>query len=304
MSRLDGLRHRLHVVLKGEDYAREIERELEFHLELEALSRSRDGTTQLQREIAARRLLGNATYYREEVRGRTLLSWLDRLRQDASYAWRGLKRSPGFTTAVVLTLALGIGVNTAMFGLLDQLFVRAPAGVSAAREIRRLYVEVSRPDEPSGRLAFDSFNYPDYRAILRAEDSTARIAAFTEPDSTAIVESDASIPVRRSLVTANYFGLLGVRPEHGRFFAPDEDRIEQPTRVVVLSDALWRSAYGANVATIGRSIAIDSRPYTVIGIAPRGPQLVARPRDRPASRDRRPPRPRRLHVATLRTTAH
>jgi putative ABC transport system permease protein len=270
VSLLDGLRHRLIVIWRGERYAREIERELQFHLELEALSRTSDALGPLDRELAARRLLGNTTYYKEEVRAMTLLTWLDRLRQDAAYAWRGLKRSPGFTTAVVLTLGLGIGVNAAMFGLLDQLFVRPPAGVSAPKQIRRLYVDLSRPNEPGGRLAFDSFNYPYYRAVVGAEDSTVRIAAFTQPDSTAIVESDASIPVRRSLVTANYFGLLGVRPERGRFFAADEDHIEHPTPVVVLSDAFWRSTFAANGAIIGRTIRIDSHPCTVIGIAERG----------------------------------
>jgi predicted permease len=269
VSILDGLRHRLIVIWRGERYAREVERELQFHVELEALSRTTDASSPLEGEIAARRLLGNATYYREEVRAMTPLIWLDRLRQDASYAWRGLERSPGFTTAVVLTLGLGIGVNAAMFGLLDQLFVRTPAGVSAAKEIRRLYVDVSRPEEPGGRLAFDSFNYPYYRAIVGAEDSMASIAAFTRPDSIALVESGASIPVRRSLVTANYFGLLGVHPERGRFFAADEDHIESQTRVAVLSDAFWRSAYRGNGAIIGKTITMDSHPYTIIGIAAR-----------------------------------
>jgi putative ABC transport system permease protein len=141
-------------------------------------------------------MLGNISYYREEVRHMTPLHWLDRFLQNSAYAWRGLTRSPGFTIAVVLTLGLGIGVNAAMFSLLDQLFVRPPAGVAAPNQIRRLYQEVSRPNEPGGRLAFDSFNYPDYRAMLRA-DSTLRIAAFTRPESTTIVHADSRIAARR-----------------------------------------------------------------------------------------------------------
>src|SRR5262249_20696594 len=151
---------------------------------------------------------GNATYYREEVRRMTTLHWIDRAWQDASYAWRGLKRSPGFTLTIVVTLGLGIGVNAAMFSLLDRLFVRAPAAVAAPHEIVRIYEEVSRPREPGGRLAFDSFRYPEYRALRRA-DSTLNAALFTTPDSGAIVQGEARTPIRRSRVTANYFTVLG-----------------------------------------------------------------------------------------------
>ncbi|HEY9227156.1 MAG TPA: hypothetical protein VIP11_10945, partial [Gemmatimonadaceae bacterium] len=84
MSMLDGLRHRLHVLLRGDAYARDVERELRFHVELDALAREGD----VDAELTARRTLGNTTYYREEVRSMTLLAWLDRIRQDAAYAWR------------------------------------------------------------------------------------------------------------------------------------------------------------------------------------------------------------------------
>jgi predicted permease len=265
MSLLDGVRHRLYVILRGEHYAREVDREMRFHLDLEALSdKQRDAA---ERELAPRRILGNVSYYREEVRRMTPLHWLDRVRQDAMYAWRGLKRSPGFTAGVVLTLGLGIGVNAAMFSLLDQLFVRPPAGVVAPHDVHRLYVDVSRPNEPGGRLAYDSFLYPNYRAMLRA-DSALQIALFTQPDSGAVVQGDTRIPIRRSLVGANYFSLLGVRPQRGRFFSGDEARIESPTPVAVLSDAIWTSAYGKDVSVIGKVVTINSRAFTVIGIAP------------------------------------
>src|SRR4051812_45765828 len=129
MSSFDGLRHKLYVLLRGDDYAREIERELRFHLELDALA---DPRTR-EAELTARQHLGNATYYREEVRSMSPLRWLDRVRQDASYAWRGMTRTPGFTMTVIATLGLGIGVNAAMFSFVDQIFLRTPAGVAAPR---------------------------------------------------------------------------------------------------------------------------------------------------------------------------
>ena len=125
MSRFDGWRHRLYVLIRGEAYADEIRREMHFHRELDTLAET--GNT-----------LGNETYYREEVRRMTLLTFVARIRQDAGYALRGLKRSPGFTAAVVLTLGLGIGVNAAMFSLLDRLFLDVPHGVAHPEQVRRL----------------------------------------------------------------------------------------------------------------------------------------------------------------------
>ena len=133
MSLLDALRHRLYVLRRGEAYTREVDREMQFHVELARLAERRDWREQFDAEVRARRTLGNTTYYREEVRRMTLNTWVDRIRQDAGYAVRGLKRSPGFTAAVVLTLGLGVGVNGAMFSLLDRIFLQPPAGVERAR---------------------------------------------------------------------------------------------------------------------------------------------------------------------------
>jgi predicted permease len=267
MSLLDAVRHRVYVALRGEAYAREVEREMHFHLELDAIARASSGASGHDREIAPLQSFGNVTYYREEARRMTTLRWIDRLWQDVTYAWRGLKRSPGFTVTVVATLALGIGVNTAMFTLIDEIFVRRPSGVSAPDEIVRLYLDVSRPAEPGGRLAYDSFRYPHYRAI-RDADSTLAVALFQTPDSTAVVRGDTRIPARRSYVSANYFALLGVRPQLGRFFTADEARIETPTPVVVLSDALWRTAFGADRDILGKTITVVARPFVVVGVAP------------------------------------
>jgi predicted permease len=264
VSIFDALRHRLYVVRRGEEYGREVHRELRFHQELDRLAKT-SGTPHRD-EIAPR--LGNATYYREEVRRMTTLHWLDRIAQDMMYAWRGLKRSPGFTATVVVTLALGIGVNAAMFSLLDRLFVRSPAGVAAPHDIVRVYQELSRPRETGGRLAFDSFRYPQYRALRRA-DSTLQVALFTEPDSVGLVQGEARTPIRRSLVTASYFAVLGVRPQIGRLFAPEEDRIEEPSPVAIISDALWRNVYRGDQSVIGAKMVINDKPFTIIGVAPK-----------------------------------
>ena len=266
MSLVDGLIHRLYVLRRGERYGDEVAREMDFHAQLATLAQRGERPDQLAAELTARRTLGNVTYYREEVRRMTPLAWLDGIRQDLGYAWRGLARAPGFTLAVVLTLGLGIGVNASVFSFMNRLFLRVPDGVVDPSSVRRLYVEFSRPEEPTGRLAFDSFSYPFFRAISLAEDSSVHMAAFTEPDSTAIVNGDSRVPIRLSRVTGGYFGVLGVRPERGRLFVGDETRIESPTSVAVISDALWRTAYGADERVLGRMISIGSHQFTVIGI--------------------------------------
>ncbi|HWH51307.1 MAG TPA: ABC transporter permease [Gemmatimonadaceae bacterium] len=269
MSLLDGLRHRLYVLWRGERYGREVARELHFHVELETLAASHDHPA-VDAELVARRAVGNTTYYREEVRRMTPIAWLDVMRQDVGYAWRGLRRSPGFTAAVMITLGLGMGVNAALYSFLDTLFERPPQGVVRPNEVKRLYVEVADPKKPGARFAIAGFPYPNVRAIDAADSGLAELAAFTEPDSAAVIAGATRTPIRLSHVSAGYFSLLGVTPERGRFFSGDEGRIEAPTPVAVLSDGFWRRAFGASDRVIGRRLDIQGRPYTVIGVAAPG----------------------------------
>ena len=191
MSRFDGLRHRLYVLWRGDAYAREVEREIRFHVELDTLGRSAGGLAERDAELAARRALGNSTYVREEVRRMTPQLWIDRIRQDATYALRGLRRSPGFTLAVVLTLGLGIGVNAAMFSLLDRIFLQPPSGVAVPGDVRRLYIELGNSPR-DGRLIWPSIEYPQYRAMRAALDSSIKLGLFTAADSTAMRVGNAA----------------------------------------------------------------------------------------------------------------
>jgi putative ABC transport system permease protein len=267
VSLLDGLRHRLHVLFRGEDYARDIERELRFHVELETLAHANGADSTVDAELAARRAVGNMAYYREETRSMTLLRWQDRVWQDGSYALRGLKRSPGFTAMVAITLALGFGVNAAMYSLLDRVFRREPAAVVAPPEVRRLYQDQKRLSEPSGRYVFAHFTYPHFRAIAAAV-APMKLGAFTAADSVTLVDGATRIPARESWVTQEFFEVLGLRPAAGRFFAPNERRIETPVPIVVISDAFWHRSFNGDRRVIGRTVAIDHKPFTIVGVAP------------------------------------
>jgi predicted permease len=265
MSLLQGFAHRLQVLLRREAYMREVERELRFHVDLERAAQSRSGD--VDRELAARCAFGNVTYYREEVRQMTMLRWIDRVRQDAKYALRGLARAPGFTVTVVITLALGFGVNAAMYSILDQVFRRAPAGVANPDQLRRVYEDFANSDMRGARIVLDHFTYPDFRALSSAV-APLRTTAFTKPDSIALVDGTTQIQAQRSMVTAGYFSLLGLHPALGRFFAPGEEQIEMPTPVAVISNAFWRRAFGADRAVIGRVVSLHHQSVTIVGVGP------------------------------------
>ena len=264
MSLLDGVRHRLYVLWQGEAYAREVEREARFHLELERLSLSSTGAEDASLEIAARRTFGNVTYYREETRSMTPLLWLDRVRQDLGYALRGLSRAPGFTATVILTLALGVGLNAAVFSLLDRVFVRSPAGVSAPNELRRLYLQSAIATYGDNDV-LPRFSYSSFRAIADALGGVGTLA-YTAADS--VRPEDGGLLIRRSFVSANYFGLLGVRPIVGRVFGGDEAGIDTPAPVLVISERLWRDGFGADPNILGRRVKTGLVEFTIVGVVP------------------------------------
>ena len=193
------------------------------------------------------------------------------IRSDLSFAIRGLRRSPGLTLTVILSLSLGVGANVAVFTAIDRVFLQAAPGVKNPEQMRRLYSRIfyvrGMNYGPTGRVG-DNFSTRDLRALTEATRGTARLAGNYLGYGARLNGSD--LRVRRTFVSPGYFDLLGVRPSLGRFFAPDEDRITgAPMPVVVLSHAFWRSQFGGDSTMIGRSLRLDDESYTIIGIAAR-----------------------------------
>ncbi|HEY4215556.1 MAG TPA: ABC transporter permease, partial [Gemmatimonadaceae bacterium] len=278
MSLIDGLLHRLRVLVRGERYASEQEREVEFHLELETMAQQSPGAGDAvdlldapDMRTAARRAFGNVTYYREESRRVSALHLLDRVRQDLHYAIRGLGRQPGFTAMVVVTLALGFGVNAAMFSMLNRLFTHQPDGVVAPGEVRRFYNDFHAPGTAlangRGVQVFDRYEYPHFRAMRRAGVGDA-LALVTEPDSVNVGGRYGAFSARETEVSSAYFSILGLRPAVGRFFVAEEDSIETPRPVAVISEYLWRTRFGQAPDVLGASVIIDHHPFTIVGVAP------------------------------------
>ena len=262
MSWLDGMRHRLRSVLGARAYQEELDEEMRFHLELDAVQQG-DADE-------ARRRFGNRTWYAEEVRRTTWLRHLDAVRQDLGYAWRAVLRTPGVTIAVVTTLALGIGVNAATFSVLDMLYLRPPGGVEQPESLRRLWFEHPQADEAQPWTT-PAMNYPMYRAITQALGDSTNIAAYTQDNALRLGPQPLAPGVRGIYATASYFSVLGVRPSLGRVFTTDEDRMGSGVPVAVVSHAFWQRRLGGDSAILGRTIPIGSDRFTVVGVV--GPEF-------------------------------
>jgi predicted permease len=207
-------------------------------------------------------------------RSLALTAWAEHMRQDAAYAWRGLRRSPGFTAAVVVVLALGLGANAALFSVLDRIFLSAPAGVDAPHEIRRLYYiqpqSQFRAFEPANGV-LEPMDYPEYAAIRDAAAAGVQFAAYDmRPDSVDTRIDNAVVPAMVTYVTQSYFTILRVRPALGRFFTAAEDRVDIVSPAAVISDALWHRVFAGDSTILGKRIRIADRTYSVVGVAPRG----------------------------------
>ena len=256
MSWIDGLRYRARTLLRSGEHAREADDEMAHHLEL--------GAMQAGDLYAARRRFGNRTYHTEERRRAAGIAWLDALRQDATYAWRSIRRSPGFTAAVVVTLALGVGINAATFSMLDTLFLRAPAGVRAPDELRRIWAGFYSAEGP---FWTQNISYRWYRAVAEATGDTTR-AALYRPEETHLGRGRGGPVVHVTYTTASYFPVLGVRAALGRLYTPAEDVMGKPVQICVVSDHFWRTHLRGDRGVLGDTLRLDTQLYTIVGVLP------------------------------------
>src|SRR4051812_6021979 len=185
---------------------------------------------------------------------------MDSLLQDVRYSLRKLIRAPAFTLVAVLTLALAIGATTAVFSLVDGVLLKSLPFRDPDRLVR---VRLMRGEISS---AFSQPDFLDYRAQSL---TISPLAAYTTSPANLIAAGAEPIRVHLARVSAVWFDLLGVRPQLGRSFREDEDKAGSAP-VAVLSQSLWRSSFGADPGVLGRSITIDGRVVTVVGIAPPG----------------------------------
>jgi putative ABC transport system permease protein len=256
-SRLAAVGRRLVRLFRRPDLDRELEEELRFHLEMGEAAARAEGAREEEARRAARLRLGNPLRLREESREVFGFPRIEALVRDASLAARRLRRSPGFTVAATLTLALGIGANAALFALVDAVVLR-PLPYPEPHQLVSL-----RERGGEARLSVAPANLADYR-----------VPAFESLAAWHFVEMDLSGNGRPEAlfghaVTADFFAVLGKGPVLGRAFFPEEDREGAP-RVVILSDGLWRSRFGADPGIVGGTIRLDRQPHQVVGVLPPG----------------------------------
>jgi len=239
---------------------REIDEELRFHIEQRTAENIAAGMSSAEAAREALKRFGNLQSVREECRETRGASFGEQTLQDIRFAIRQLQKNPGFTAVAVLTLALGIGANTAIFSLIDGILLR-PVMCRAPEALVGVYQHDSDKDNH-----FQMFSYPDF-ADLRSSRGSVFSDLFAFSRASVGVQGDLTREVPVSLVSANYFTALGVSPVLGRTFSPDEETSESP--VVVLSYSFWKKR-GADPAIVGTTLKLTRGNVTVIGVMPDG----------------------------------
>jgi putative ABC transport system permease protein len=240
---------------------RDLDSEVRFHLEQQVAAKRAAGMNEQEARETSMREFGSVALAEEECRDARGTRWIENIFQDLRFAVRTLLKKPGFTAVAVITLALGIGANTAIFSvvnavLLQPLRFRDPASLVLV-------------NEGIPKIGFPSvgFSPPDLISYQRLQKSFEGVAGF-EHQHYSLSGHGEPKRIEGSRVSANLFSVLGSEPAIGRAFRPEEDAPGQ--HVVMLSYGLWQRQYGGSQTILGQTIDLDRVPYTVVGVMPRG----------------------------------
>ncbi len=250
MNRLMEFLRRLLYLGRRENLDLDLDQEIRFHIEARADELVESGLSRRQAEAQARREFGPDARMREESRGAWQMRWFEDLLSDTRYAWRALKRSPGFALAAVFSLALGIGANTTIFSLTMEFLFSQPS----ARHVERLvYVRLGGNSHAS---------MPDYRFLRDAHLFDGLAGSYEEAQVNWRNGGDTSrLSVYR--VTDNFFEVVGAPVAMGRPIATGE------SNVTVVDYGFWQKELSADPAILGRALILDGEPYIVVGVLPR-----------------------------------
>lgn len=268
-----GLWSRLKKTIRGGSHADEIEEELQFHLDMDAAGGHSPRDTRLR--------LGNTTRIAEETRAMGIVEWLESVIQDARYGFRQLRKTPALATAVVLSLALGVGANTAIFSLVDAALLR-PLPVKDPDSLR--IIEWTSGGFPDGvdningefrpiagnRFQSTSISAHLYRTLAREQTAFESLAGISNPSPVAIsVNGSPAEQVSIQYVSGNFFQDLGLAPPLGRAFRIEEDRIGQEP-ILMVSHRFWMSRLGGRANGLESTVRINNIPARIVGVAPAG----------------------------------
>lgn len=250
-TRLRGSLHR------GDVLERDMDQEKRFHLDMATRRNVVRGMTAGEAARQAKLAFGSAEAFREDAREEHRARLAESLAADIRYAFRGLRRSPSFTVAAVLTVAIGIGSSTAIFTVANAVLLR-PMPIPRPHDVAYVgWVWRKGGDIP----ALSAFQYEFVRDHSRALEAVATYAT----DELPLGDASASQPLRGLRVNGDFFGVIGIPPSLGRAF---DARELQTDAVVILGDAVWRARFGADTGILGRQIHLDGEARTVVGILP------------------------------------
>ena len=243
----------------------ELDEELRAHLDLAIAENLQHGMSAAEARTAALRAFGGVTQTREAYRIQRGLPFLQHFARDLRFAFRQLRRAPGFTLTAVVTLALSIGANTAIFSIVNALMLKSLPYADPER-IGTIFMRVQGPDPFDGQNDIDGEQWE----LLRDNVPSLEGAVSSEISSGVNLQAGRNVQyVHAGRVSAHYFDVLGIHPAIGRSFTDNEDRPHGPN-AVVLSYGLWRSIFHADPHLIGQAIQLKGEPYTVVGVLPAG----------------------------------
>jgi predicted permease len=254
------IKRRIHSLLHRSNADAELQREIEIHIQQLTNEAIAAGMTEVEARAMALREFGPIDQIKERCRDTRRVSWIQDFIQDLRYGVRMLRQSPAFTAIAVITLALGIGANTAVFSIVDAVLLRSLPYRDPDQLVLMFDVPLNRPDALSG------ISYRDFTECLAQNRVFSRMAGNAFHDLTLTRAGEPAI-VNTADVTPEIFPLLNAKPLLGRTLLP-EDGKPGAAAVAVLSENLWRSRFGSNPGLIGQSIALDMRSFTVVGILP------------------------------------
>jgi len=272
--RVTGIRRLLNLPASGRRVQRDVDDEIRFHIDSRTAELVAGGMSpDIARETAAREF-GDVAAARDELSRVDLrrlsrqrrASWWETIGQDIAYSARSLRHQPAFAGVIVLVLALGIGANVTMFGIVDRLLLRPPAHV--AEPERLMTVGMARTVDGAESVQ-RVLSYPIYRDVRSAESAFEHVAVYAPVDMVFGRGHDAR-ELQAMRATASYFPALGVRPAVGRFFVPEEDGNPTAPAVAVLGYGFWQRQFEGSRSVVGRTLTIDQQEYTIVGVAPAG----------------------------------
>jgi len=237
---------------------KELNEELQSHLQMAANDRVQRGAQPEEAQMAALREFGNVGLIREVTREMWGGASLERLMQDVRFGARVLAKSPGFTAVAILTLALGIGANTALFSVVNGVLFK-PLPYPQADKL--VWLAESKPNFATG-----SISYPNFRDWQKDNHTFSSMAIYRSYNFNLLGVGEAE-QLRARFISSDFFSVLGVNPVAGRTFAPGEDEIGR-VPIVMISEGLWRRKFNASPDALGKSINLDGKGYIVVGVTP------------------------------------